>query len=802
VSAWLLEYERFDPARERLVEALCTLGNGYFATRGAAPEARAGEVHYPGTYAAGVYNRLATSVAGRTVEDESIVNLPNWLPLTFRVEDGAWLEGAELLENHVELDLRRGVLTRLARVRDEAGRVTRLSQRRLVSMDDPHLAALETTIVSENWTGRLRVRSLLDGSVTNSGIARYQALAGDHLTGLETSVVDEETVSLVARTRRSRILVAEAARARLHREGVAVAADLTLLDEPASVGHELSLELAEGEWVTVEKVVAVHTSRDAAVSEPGYAAQRAVTRAAGFAELLDAHVLVWRQLWRRFGLSVEEGDERTARILNLHVFHLLQTLSPHTAALDAGVPARGLHGEAYRGHVFWDELFVFPLLTLRLRRLARALLRYRYRRLPEARIAAREAGYAGAMFPWQSGSDGREETPQLHLNPKSGRWNPDNSSLQRHINAAIAYNVWQYYQVTGDRGFIAGFGAELIVEIARFWSSVAGYNRALDRYEIRGVMGPDEYHDGYADAPSPGVDNNTYTNVMAVWVLRRALELLEEVLPSDRTEELRERLSITEEELERWEDVSRKMRVVFHEDGVLSQFEGYEKLEEFDWDGYRSRYGDISRLDRILEAEGDTPNRYKVSKQADVLMLFYLLSADELDEILARLGYRLDRATIPRTIDYYLARTSYGSTLSHVVHSWVLARSDRSRSWNFFLEALESDISDVQGGTTAEGIHLGAMAGTLDLLQRCYTGLEVRGNVLWLDPQLPAELTRLEFSVLYRAQLLDLCFEGEEVTVVSRTSKAPPVSIGIGGKVALLHAGRTLTVAPGPTRAS
>jgi alpha,alpha-trehalase len=510
--------------------------------------------------------------------------------------------------------------------------------------------------------------------------------------------------------------------------------------------------------------------------------------------LLDRHVLAWHALWRRFEITLEEGDERTARIVNLHVFHLLQTLSPHTAALDAGVPARGLHGEAYRGHVFWDELFVIPFVTLRLPRLARALLRYRYRRLQEARWAAREAGYAGAMFPWQSGSDGREETQQRHLNPRSGRWNPDNSSLQRHINAAIAYNVWQYYQVTGDVDFLAGFGAELIIEIARFWSSIARYNRALDRYEICGVMGPDEYHDAYPGAAAAGLDNNSYTNVMAVWVLCRALDVME-LLPSDRIDDLRQRLSIGPEEVERWEDLSRKMRLVFHEDGVLSQFEGYEQLEELDWEGYRSRYGDISRLDRILEAEGDTPNRYKVSKQADVLMLFYLLSADELGELFARLGYDFDDGTIPRAIDYYLDRTSYGSTLSRLVHAWVLARSDRSRSWEFFLEALESDVSDTQGGTTPEGIHLGAMVGTLDLLQRCYTGLEVREDALWLSPQLPTTLRRLDFTVLYRGQLVELDFADGSVTIASHTSSGEPISIGAGGEVVELPAGGRLVLA-------
>ncbi|HEU4450663.1 MAG TPA: glycosyl hydrolase family 65 protein [Gaiellaceae bacterium] len=791
MSAWVLEFQGGGDTPAGLREALCTLGNGYLATRGAAPESRADDVHYPGTYVAGVYDRLSAAVAGRTVEDESVVNLPNWLPLTFSAEDGCWLAEAELVEDREELDLRRGVLTRLALVRDDGGRLTRLTQRRLVSMDDPHLAAIETTLVAENWSGRLRVRSLLDGGVENAGVARYRGLPGDHLTAVETAVVDEETVRLQAVTRQSRILVAEAARTRLCRDGAPVPAERAPVEDPTAVGHELSLDLAEGRALTVEKVVAVHTSRDAAISEPGYAAVQAVARAGGFDDLLERHALAWRQLWNRFGVSIEQGGERTARIVNLHVFHLLQTLSPHTAALDAGVPARGLHGEAYRGHVFWDELFVFPFLNLRLPRLTRALLRYRYRRLPEARRAALEAGYAGAMFPWQSGSDGREETQRVHLNPRSGRWNPDNSSLQRHINAAVAYNVWQYYQVTGDVGFLGGFGAELIVEIARFWSSIARYNRALDRYEICGVMGPDEYHDGYPGASSPGLDNNSYTNVMAVWVLLRALELLE-LLPSDRAEDLHERLSLTPEEIERWEDVSRKMRLVFHEDGILSQFEGYEELEELDWDGYRARYGDISRLDRILESEGDTPNRYKASKQADVLMLFYLLSADDLHGIFTRLGYDFDGDAVPRTIDYYLERTSHGSTLSRVVHSWVLAWSDRTRSWDFFTEALESDVSDVQGGTTPEGIHLGAMAGTIDLLQRCYTGLEVREDVLWVNPQLPTELTQLEFTILYRGQLLALRFEGETLTVASKTSRAAPVSVGVGGTVLELEPGRRL----------
>jgi alpha,alpha-trehalase len=386
------------------------------------------------------------------------------------------------------------------------------------------------------------------------------------------------------------------------------------------------------------------------------------------------------------------------------------------------------------------------------------------------------------MFPWQSGSDGREETQRLHLNPRSGRWVADRSHLQRHVNAAIAHNVWKYYEVTGDLGFLAAVGAEIILEIARFFASLATRSPERDRYEIRAVMGPDEFHDGYPDREEGGVDDNTYTNVMATWVLCRALDVLER-LPEDARAELGLALALGDEEVARWREISRKMRVVFHADGVPSQFDGYERLLELDWDRYRAKYGDIQRLDRILEAEGDTANRYKVSKQADVLMLLYLFSADELRELFGRLGYEFPPEAIPRTVEYYVRRTSHGSTLSRVVGAWVLARSDRARSFELFREALESDISDVQGGTTAEGIHLGAMAGTVDLIQRCYTGLEVRGDVLWLDPKLPAPIARLDLRLRYRDQPLEIRVTRDRLRIASSPSGAGPIRVGFRGKV-------------------
>jgi alpha,alpha-trehalase len=234
------------------------------------------------------------------------------------------------------------------------------------------------------------------------------------------------------------------------------------------------------------------------------------------------------------------------------------------------------------------------------------------------------------------------------------------------------------------------------------------------------------------------------------------------------------------------------MKVVFHADGVLTQFEGYEQLLEFDWEGYRERYGNIGRLDRLLEAEGDSTDRYKLAKQADVLMMLFLLSRDELREVLANLGYEVSAEQLARTVTYYLERTSHGSTLSGVVSAWVLARYQPEQAWRFLQHALESDVADVQGGTTAEGIHLGAMAGTVDLVLRCLTGMRARGPVLRFDPALPPEVKQLRFSVHYRGHRIDVELAEDHMRLGSRPGPARPIQV-------LVH-DQTVELAPGQER--
>ena len=797
-SEWSLVYEEFDPSREGIREALCALGNGYFATRGAAVWACADDTHYPGTYLAGGYNRMRTDIAGRVVENEDLVNFPNWLALGFRIGDGDWFDArtVKLLSYRQELDLRRGMLFRAINFEDGQGRRSTLNERRLVSMSAMHLGALELELTPENWSAKVTVRSAIDGRVVNAGARLYRKFNNKHLEPLKGEIVGEEGVGLLMRTCQSNLHVAQAARTQAFVDGQLRTGRRRVINQPGYIGQELVVELGQGQTLVLEKLAALYTSRDRAISESGLAARKAITRAGRFDAVMADHVLVWQQLWRRFDLHLQPAGApfklNVSMLLRLNMFHLLQAVSHNSIGLDIGVPARGWTGEAYQGHIFWDELFIFPTLNFRIPEITRSVLQYRYRRLGEARAAARSAGFQGAMFPWQSGSDGQEETQDLNLNPHSLRWVPDNSYLQRHVGSAIAWNAWQYFQVTQDVEFLQFVGAELILDIARFWSSIATFNDERRRYEIRGVMGPDEFHEGYPNSSTPGLNNNAYTNLMAVWVLWRALELLD-LLPDIRRAELMARLGLSAEETARWDDISRRMYLPFHDDGIISQFEGYEKLMELDWKGYRTRYGNIQRLDLILEAENDSANRYKVSKQADVLMLFYLFSSEELGALFARLGYPFEYETIPRNVAYYDRRSSHGSTLSRVVHAWVLARSDRPRAMRYFEEAMQSDLGDIQQGTAAEGVHLGAMAGTLDLLQRGPMGIEVTGNVLRLNPRLPQGAERLDMRIRYRGHSLDLRLMGNALTVHGHDRGAAPIHLGIRNEVYEFAGGSTRT---------
>ncbi|MFN4763098.1 glycoside hydrolase family 65 protein [Gillisia sp. Q332] len=779
MAPFSITYNEWKPGEQKLREALCTLGNGYIGTRGAAEENSNNHFNYPGTYLAGGYNRAKTKISGRIIENEDLVNFPNWLCLSFRPEGGEWLnlEEVEILDYKQVLDMKKGTLERIFKIKDPEGRITSIYSRRLVSMKDLHLAAIQWHFTPQNWSGNIEIRTALDGTVINDNVARYRELDGQHLHPLNTEVINENSMLLQVQTKQSNIIMAQAARTQIYSGQKIVKSDISTQKKEGYIEQVFHFSAKEGKKYVVEKIVAIYTNRDRAITEPSLEACNDIERAGRFKEMLLRQKEAYRFLWHRSDIGII-GNKKIQQLARLHIFHSMQTISPNTMNLDVGVPARGLHGEAYRGHIFWDELYIYPFLNLRFPEITRSLLMYRYYRLDEARHAAKQEGYKGAMFPWQSGSNGREESQILHLNPESGNWIPDNTHLQRHVNSAIAYNIWNYYVASDDKLFLSYFGAEIFLSIALFWASKAKYNKERDRYEIHGVVGPDEYHTSYPDSKEQGLKNNAYTNIMAAWVLQKALEILE-LIEKSRKRELLRVLAIDDTEFSLWQEISKKMYVPFIADGIINQFEGYEILKEFPWKDYQEKYGDIQRLDRILEKEGDSPNNYKASKQADVLMLFYLFTQGELKNILENLGYEFQEGMITKNIEYYSERTSHGSTLSRLVFSWIQSKYDKAKSWENFERLIISDFEDIQGGTTPEGIHLGAMAGSLDLIQRNFAGLAVCDDALWINPRVPESIKKISMRINYRKHWIFVAVDHEKIKISFEEGWSNEVNIGV-----------------------
>jgi len=584
-----------------------------------------------------------------------------------------------------------------------------------------------------------------------------------------------------------------------------------IIEEEEKIGEQYKLRVEQGVILEVEKLVSIYASNSKGISESCLDAQHSILfrlENKRFINLFSLHQSIWNYWWAKtdIHISLNNGDmstvgdlrltleQRLKLILRLHAFHLQQVGNPNILGVDTSIPARGLSGESYRGHIFWDEIFIIPFFNIRMPEVTRSLLLYRAFRLDAARDRAKQLGYCGACYPWQSGSNGREETQMIHYNPLNNTWNPDNSQLQYHINIAIMYNIWNYYDITGDSFFLASYGAEMMLEMAKFWSSITSFNDSTKRYEIKGVMGPDEFHERYPDANTGGLNNNAYTNVMVCWCLEKTLFMVNYVLKAQRRRELFGTLHISNLELQRWRDITRKMTVPMSEDGIIYQFEGYQNLKEFEWEAYRKKYGadHIRRLDRILNAENDSANNYKVSKQADVCMIFYLLSPTQVVETITKLGYTFNELLIHKNIKYYMERTSHGSTLSEVVFSAITHQFDHDLSWNLYCKFVDSDIEDVQHGTTPEGLHMAAMAASISALIVQYGGVDTTGREICFKPKLPSAIKELQFPVQYQGKWLQVYVNQEVIRVTVDKEDTSSVQARFDNQYAL-------TLAPGST---
>lgn len=712
-------------------ETILTIGNGLIGTRGTLEEGYPGD--QPVTLAAGIFNHKA----GELIPE--LVALPDWLPLLISIDGETFhMDTGKVLGFERILDLKTGILSRGVLWCSPAGTVVQLQFERFASLADPHLLALAVTVKILTETDSqhtLAVTSALDGTRQNPAIADPDAWI-DHWAWME-GWTGNEILHISGGTDQSGYSVAM--RSHLQIEG-GESAVYTDVSAPRLPAHTATATVPSNQPIRIIKLVAVHTTRDGTDPDAHAASTLNSAIALGYETIKAAHIATWAACWDRFDIRID-GDEVAQRAIRFCTYHILIAVPQHDERTSIG--AKTLSGFGYRGHVFWDtELFMVPPMTLCDPTLARGLLMYRYHNLPGARAKAAEAGYEGAMFPWESTDTGEETTPRW-VGTKDNLiriWTGDN---EQHISTDIAYAALQYWRWTGDDDWMAHYGAEIVLDTARFWGSRAEWNAEAGRYELRQQIGPDEYHEN--------IDNSVFTNRMVRWHLEQA-DALWDWMAHNRPHELaqlRDQLDLTAEGRAHWAEVARKLWIPISEEhgGVFEQFEGFfDRLKPIDLTDYAPR---TTNMDVILGHA--RTQRTRVIKQADVVMLMALLG-DELG----------DRDFLRRNWETYLPTVDHGSSLSPSIHAWVGARLGLiDLAYDLFIYSATLDLEDHKGNVR-DGIHAACCGGVWQAVVFGFCGLRLTDAGVETNPQLPAHWRRVQFTVMHRGEPVVIDIKGNE----------------------------------------
>ncbi|MFO7664099.1 MAG: beta-phosphoglucomutase [Chloroflexota bacterium] len=723
----------FDPATQHHMETVFTLGNGYFSSRGSFEEGYPGESAT--TFVHGVWDDMPIAFT-------TLVNLPNWLCLHITIDGEAFrLDRGEVLDFQRYTDLRQGLVRRSVTWRASNGKIVDLQFERFHAYHRPHAGAIRLLATAVSEPCMITVRAGIDGHVAN------QYLLHLHLTdqGRDT----DDSVWLRTHTRHTgrEIAVAAAVSAVISSgETIAPASDFC----PGFPAVLVAGVLTPGQTMQVDKLVALATSRDPEVradEAPEGVVDRALAELSGltYEPLRRDHVAAWEEVWQR-GDVIIEGDDEAQLALRFNLFQLLVAAPQHDDRVSIG--AKTLSGYGYFGHVFWDtEIFMLPYLIYTYPRTARNMLLYRYHGLPGARRKAAGNGYRGAQFPWESAETGDEVTPRWvpHFGDPTRLVRIWTGDIQIHITSDIAYAVMQYWRVTGDDDFMRGYGAEIILDGARFWGDRVESEtdeRGERMYAIRDVIGPDEYHDH--------VDNNSFTNYMCRWHLQTALyvyDWLENHDPAAATA-LAERLELSSDDLTHWRDVVRHITFLYDPDtGLIDQFEGFFERQRVDPEVFAT-------ADRSLQVmfgiEG--ANERQVLKQADVIMLLCLFR----DEF--------DHQTWQTNWDTYMPITDhrFGSSLGPSFHAWAACEMDLpEEAYGHFMLAALADLRNPRGNAE-DGIHAASTGGVWQTAVFGFGGLRPTDEGWTVQPRLPQHWQRLAFTYSTKGQQYFVDIQREE----------------------------------------
>lgn len=714
MSLWQIHEDSFDPTPKKLhsQETVYTIGNGYFCTRGAFEEGFPGA--NPATLLYGVFDTVP--IAG-----EELANAPDWLPLQLFVNGERFrLDRGQILEYQRTLDMASGVLHRTVRWESPGGVRLLITIERFASLADEHAGLIRYTVAVEQAEKEVDVslRASLNTAVGNYDLMHWETVDQGHqdarlwLTSVTRSTGVELTQAM-SFTSRAPDVCSE------------------ILDSDIAPAIRLQSTLAPGASLTAEKIVVMYTSRDGVEPLPTALSSLQQIVSTGYDTQRARHQEAWQQFWRDEDILIE-GDEVAQRGVRYNIYQLRINASLHDPRYS--IAAKGLTGFGYRGHIFHDtEIFMLPFFIYTMPEVARNLVMYRYLTLPAARAKARKLGYEGAMYAWESTLSGEEMTPPAIIHPETGEIIPVPNALHEiHISASVAHAAWNYWRVSGDDEFMRDYGAEIVLSTALFWGSRVEKNREKHTYEITDILGPDEWHEH--------VNNNAFTNVMARWNLSIALDVLRWLhnYAPEKASTLERQLGLTDQHLALWRDIIQ--RIALPQDpqsGLFEQFDGFFKLPPLDREKYQGRTTSYQGLLGVDEVQ-----KYRIIKQADVLMLLTVLDQD------------FDLKTKRVNWEYYYPITDhdYGSSLTPAFHVMLACELGKDReAYDLFTKGNLVDLENLRGNTP-EGIHAACCGAVWQAVVFGFAGLRVTEEKYTTQAHLPATWKRLAFSFLHRGK--------------------------------------------------
>ncbi len=727
MNLWQISEENFQPKKIGSQESVYTIGNGYFATRGTFEENYFGAT--PGTLLSGVFDDIG-------IGKEELANAPDWLPIKLFVNGERFhMRRGRILAYQRTLDMQNGVLIRTVHWESPTGIRLKIQSERFASLADEHIGIIRYSVTAEEKPPGIEELELLLRATFNMAVSNYDVMHWEPIDQWH----EDELVWLLSQTHHSAVQLLQTMSFTTPAPGFRRG----IFDSDTAPSIELQGKLAFGETITAEKIVMMYTTRDATdpilaafkhhrqmISTSGHADQPETNHSL-YEVLLARHEAVWQEYWKCSDILIE-GDDEAQRAIRYNLYQLRISVNPHDSRFS--IAAKGLTGFGYHGHVFHDtEIYMLPYFTYAHPEIARNLLLYRYHLLPAAYEKARENGFEGAQYPWESTLDGKEATPDVIIHPETKELIPiPNGRIELHITADIAYAVNQYWFVTGDNEFMRDYGAEIVLSTAQFWASRAEWHAEQREYEITDVIGPDEWHEH--------VNNNFYTNFMAKENIQSALALLQwlRLTAPDKAMELTHKLHLTTELLDQWRDVAEHLRLLQDkESGLFEQFDGFFQLEPLDQAQYKGRQASYQA---ILGLEAT--KRYRIIKQADVLALITLFR-QQFDPKVKQVNW-----------DYYYPITDhdYGSSLTPALHIMLACELEKlDMAYELFQKGVLVDLED-RRGNTFEGIHEACCGAVWQAVVMGFAGLKVTEDGYTTYPRWPDGWTRLAFTFLHKGQ--------------------------------------------------